>query len=91
MPVSGAWRVSYSHYSVVESGDDNNTVIYLNGRNLGASSVHHTYTSTGMVNTTSGRVVILRASAGDTIELRTGTMEGHYNDISFCVEYIPKM
>ena len=91
MPVSGAWRLTYSLQSWVESGEENDCYLYLNGQRLSAETLHTTYTESGGVWSTGGRVVTLEASAADTIELRTITMNGSYRHIIFCAEYISKM
>merc|ERR1712110_721260 len=90
VPVSGAWRVTYSMYSTVDSGDLNFCYLYRNGERLDETS-HTTNSESGTVRSTGGRVVTLEASAGDKIEIRTETMRGSYYDILYCAEYIPKM
>ena len=89
MPVSGAWRLSYSMYSLVDSGDYNYCYLFINGQAL-LETDHVTYSKTGGVASTGGRVVTLEASAGDLIEIRTTAMNGYYMYILYCAEYIPK-
>ena len=90
MPVSGAWRVTYSIESQVYSGNDNWAYLYINGDRLDETK-HVTYSDSGEVISTGGRVWTLEASAGDRIEIRTTYMEGIYNEILYCAEFIPKM
>ena len=91
MPVSGAWRISYSMFSWVDSGEQNDANLYINGQQLSDETFHRTYSESGLVVSTSGRVVTVEASAGDEIEIRTTTMLGDYYRILYCAEYIAKM
>ena len=77
MPVTGAWRLTYSLYSFVDSGDNNWAYLHLNGDPL-RETRHYTYSQTGAVTSTGGRVVTLEASAGDQIEIRATTMGNNY-------------
>ena len=92
VPVSGAWRLTYSLYSQGASVDYNVCFLYINGDQLDETR-HVTYSESGIMISTSGRVVTLEASAGDKIEIRATTMEGSYGYyyILYCAEYIPKM
>lgn len=90
MPVSGAWKISYSLESDVDSGEYNDCWLYLNGVQL-TETKHDTYSASGRVNFTGGRVVTVEASAGDKIEIRATRMDGSYGFILYCAEYIPKM
>ena len=90
MPVSGAWRLSYSMQSWVDSGEENWAHLYINGDQLQGPD-HDTSSGNGWVRSTGGRLVTLEASAGDTIEIRTTNMGGYYYYVYFCAEYIPKM
>ena len=90
MPVSGAWKLSYSMRSLVDGGDDNSCYLYLNGEQLDETE-HDTYSKTDVVGSTGGRVVTVEASAGDKIEIRATVMDGNYFYILYCAEYIPKM
>ena len=56
--------------SDVGSGESNEASLYINGNKL-EESYHFTSSSSGVVRSTSGRVVTLEASAGDKIEIRT--------------------
>ena len=90
MPVSGVWRVNFNLLSFVESSEWNWVSLYLNvGRIKGTK--HETSSPSGLVRSTSGRVVTVEASAGDSIELKAEKMEGSYYFINFCVDYIAKM
>ena len=90
MPVSGAWRLSYSMSSHVAYGNSNYAFIYINGNKL-PETEHKIYGDIGRGDHISGRVVILEASAKDTIELRATRMHGEYSGINFCAEHIFKM
>ena len=90
MPVSGAWRLTYSLRSLVDSEEQNISYLYINGEEL-TETIHGTYIQTGQVISTGGPVVTVEASAGDQIEIRTTRMEGSYFRILYCAEYIPKM
>ena len=87
MPLSGTYRVSYSLTSVVYSGKSNNVYLHLNDDQL-PETRHTTYSDRDQVQSTSGLVVTLEASAGDTIELRTSKMDHQFYRINFCVEYV---
>ena len=91
MPVSGAWRLSYSLQSRVDSEEINQAHLFFNGVALFETS-HYTYSETGVVSSTGGCVVTVEASAGDQIEIRIPfEMDGDYFNILYCAEYIPKM
>ena len=90
VPVSGAWKISFSLLSKQESGEFTKAGIHFNG-NIMYETVHRTYSASGKVESTGGRVVTQKASAGDQIEIRTTSMEGTYFYVLFCVEYISKM
>ena len=87
--MSGVWRVTFSLYSRVDSGESNLAYLYINGGQV-AESEHHTYGSRSVFST-GGREVTREVSQGDTIELRTTEMRGIYYDINFCAEYFPKL
>ena len=80
--------MSYSMWSRVEIQKENAAYLYINGKQqLGTE--HTTYSASGVVYSTGGRVVTLEASAGDKIEIRTPRMGGEFEDILFCAEFIP--
>ena len=87
--MSGAWRISYSLYSYLGSGQANHAYLYLNNYQLDETK-HDTYSYRGGTST-GGRVMNLEVSAGDRIEVRAVKMEGHYRYILYCAEYIPKL
>ena len=91
MPVSGAWRLTYSMGSTVNSWNSNLSFLYINGGLLDESSRYRTFSETGQVLSTGGRVVTVEASAGDKIEIRATTVDGSYWRIIFCAEFISKM
>ena len=85
--------MTFSLMSWVGSGEAeqrNQAWLLLNGVGLG-QAVHHTYSKTTGMDSTGGRVVTLKVSAGDFIELRTTRMDGAYWYIYYCAEFIPKM
>ena len=90
VPVSGAWRLTYSMRSSVDSGEYNYCYLYLNGEQM-PETRHETHSDNGWVRSTGGRVVTVEASAGDEIEIRTTRMEGHYYNFLYCAEYMTKM
>ena len=90
MPVSGAWRVTYSLYSVVDSGEYTIARLYFNGEDV-SQTVLTTYSESGEVGSTGARELTLDAGVGDKIEIRTTTMDRYCNRIIFCTEFIPKM
>ena len=55
LPVSGAWRVSYSLRSSVVSKKVNHAYLYMN-RNQLTETLHDTYSESGLVLSTGGRV-----------------------------------
>ena len=88
--MSGAWRLTFSLMSRAESGNYNYCDLYKNGNRLD-ETIHETYSGYGRVQSTSGRVVTLEASAGDRIEIRPYEMYGEYWYTYFCAEFIQKM
>ena len=92
MPVSGAWRVSFSMASLVGVGygDQNRAYLYINGNQLDETE-YWTYSESGLVCSTGGRVLTLEASAGDKIEVRTTRVDGYHYNVLYCAECIPKM
>ena len=90
MPVSGAWRLSYSLEFQVHNNDANSCYIYFNGEAL-IMTRSWTNSEVGWVYSAAGRDVTLEASAGDQIEIRADGLGGHYLDIQYCAEYIPRI
>ena len=88
--MSGAWRLSFSMWSYVNTGLFNDCYLYLNGQKL-LETTHETFSASGQVHSTGGRVVTVEVSAGDKIEVRATRMDGSYYYILYCAEYIPKM
>ena len=82
--------MSYSLRSSVHIKEGNTAWLFLNGNQLDETE-HNTYSNSGTVSSTGGRVVTLEASAGDTIEIRATQMDRYYVNIYFCAEFIPKM
>ena len=90
MPVSGAWRLTYSLESWVDSEAINYCYLYINGEKLDETQ-HEQRSGSGWDSTTGGRVVTVEASASDKIEIRADRMDGYYYQILYCAEYLPKM
>ena len=80
------WTVSYAIRSIQFSGDSNAAYLYVNGNKI-EESVHYTvYTgSEGSVYSLGSRSLYMRLEAGDTISLRTGTIQFLY-EITLCFE-----
>ena len=77
-------------YSRVESSEYNGAMLYINGHQV-QESQHWLYSGSGggQVRSTSGREVNLEVSQGDKIKLRAHVMDGYYEHINYCVEYVP--
>ena len=88
--MSGVWKVSYSMYSRVYSEEWNHAYIFHNGAAM-RETVHYTSSGYYFVRSTSGRQVIMEASAGDSITLRTTGVDGDYEHILLCFEFIPTL
>jgi len=91
VPISGDWRVSYSVQSKVYSGEENYARLFLKGHLLGPETQFYTFSESGAVYITGGRVVTLEANAGDTIHFGATKMDGEFRLIDYCAEYITKM
>ncbi len=93
MPVSGAWRVSYDLTSLVHSGEVNRVFVHLNDKKLWRTEHHttSTYKSDGRVSSTGGRDWTFDASVGDTFYLKATNMDGKFEFINFCAQFIPKI
>ena len=90
MPLSGSYRVSYSMLSYVNS--DQTNIVHLHHNDLALEeSRHKTHSSSGLVASTGGRELIVEASAGDSISLRTSTMDGEYWRVMTCFEFLPRI
>ena len=88
--MSGAWRVTFSLWSLTHSGQSNTAWLHLNGQAM-EETYYRTYSSSGSVYTTGGRELIMEAREGETIELRATYMSGFYFQVIYCAEYISKM
>ena len=80
--------MSYSMRDWVTSGYENIASIYFNGNRLW-ETYHQTYSGLYKQISTGGRQTFLEASAGSTIYLNLNKVDGNWQHISFCVEYIP--
>ena len=93
MPLSGAWRVTFSIMSKVEGMESNWVFLYLNGVRV-KPSMWSNYSGGSAVGTTSGREWIQEAIAGDAISLWSSKPQGGYYgtllEVNCCFEFIPK-
>ena len=92
VPISGLWRVSYSLYSSVtspsDSGVGNSVFLYHNNARV-PETLHLTYSANGTMGSTGGRELIAKASAGDSIYLKTTDMNGDgFYQIKTCFEIV---
>ena len=90
MPISGAWRVSYSMFSYVDSEEDNNAFITVNGVGVYESQLT-AFSNSGAVGSTGGREETLEASAGDSITLWADRLEGDLALVLTCFDFLPTM
>ena len=94
MPVSGAWRFSYSLVTALLLGDEINIAsIYRNNRAL-VEMEHQTIMDEheiATVRNTGGRATMVHAKAGDAITLVAMALEGHFAYITFCAEFISEL
>ena len=90
MPVSGVWKMSYNMESRVDNWEQNRAFLYTNGEELD-EAIHYTNSQGAAVYSTSGRLVTLKASAGDKIEIKADRMDGWYKYVLFCADFISKM
>ena len=74
----------------MHSKDGNTAYLYINDAKLD-ETYHGTYSETGQVDSTGGRVVTVEASAGDKIEIRADKMDHAYYLFLYCAEYIARM
>ena len=76
--------------SYVNSTETNIGHLYHNNVAL-EHSRFKTHSSSGLVASTGGRELIVEASAGDSISLRTSTMDGEYWRVMTCFEFLPRI
>ena len=88
--MSGVWRVTFSLSSSVESMEYNRAMLYINGGAV-YESQHRTFSESGLVRSTGGLELTREFSQGLNIELMAVSVDGRYDEINFCFEYIPKM
>ena len=96
MPVSGAWRLTYSMVSHVSDGE-NVAYLFINGKSV-PETQYRLYTRSNFMYgifmyAPGSREVTLEASAEDQIEIRIDKKVdlGWFEHIYFCAEFIPKM
>ena len=78
--------MTYSFAVYTDQKDDLMAWIYFNGNKL-QESFHYTFSGTGTNRETGSREVTLAAKVGNTIDLRTGTMQNWFHTIYFCVAF----
>ena len=76
--------------SYVNSTETNIGHLYHNDVVL-EESRHKTHSSSGLVACTGGRELTLKASAGDSISLKTSAMDGDYWRVMTCFEFLPRI
>ena len=76
--------------SRVDNWEQNRAFLYTNGEELD-EAIHYTNSQGAAVYSTSGRLVTLKASAGDKIEIKADRMDGWYKYVLFCADFISKM
>ena len=69
--------------------EENIVWVYVNDKAVPESLHKSYYSNSGEVTYTGGREVILDVDEGDTISLRTTTMQGTFWEILMCLEYQP--
>ena len=90
VPMSGTWRLSFSLGTMSDSYQDSTLCLFINDVHI-EEAIHYSYSNGGLVGATGGREWTLKASAGDSISLRPGTLplEGKFSRIEFCIQFIP--
>ena len=69
----------------------NHAYLFINGNEQVDESHYHTYSESTRIISTGGREVTIKAFQGNTIELRATDMNGSYNNIFYCAEYVSKV
>ena len=87
VPVTGVWRVSFSLMSHVGTKETNYVLIYHNQQRI-EETLHDTHSGYKGVSSTGGRELVTRAERGDTFHLGTWGMDGYYNNIITCFEFV---
>ena len=86
VPMSGTWRLSFSLGTMSDSYQDSTLCLFINDVHI-EEAIHYSYSNGGLVGATGGREWTLKASAGDSISLRPGTLEGKFSRIEFCIQF----
>ena len=87
--LSGVWAVTYTIKSRQDSGERNQAWLFLNGEKIEESNHRTYYTgSDGRVGSLGSRSLYIRLETDDTIDLRTGRLDGSLYDITFCLELV---
>ena len=84
MPVSGAYRVSFSLFSDTNTNWWNIAYIKINGNRM-PETRHDTYSGMHTVYSSSGREWFFEARSGDTISLEITKGGGYYGTVNFCI------
>ena len=74
--------------SDVHTRDYNLAFLYYNGRRMEETEHKTYYSGSGIMASTGGREVMVRAQQGDTLHLRTGTMDDGFYDVNICFEFV---
>ena len=87
VPLTGVWKVSFSLYSYVSTGQINDVFIYHNQQKI-EETWHRTGSKYYTVRSTGGRELITRAEQGDTFHLGTYRIGGLVDNIIACFEFV---
>ena len=91
VPQSGVWRVSFSLTSGVGSADtenQSNLVCIVHNEDAVVESQDYTGSEWYHDTTTGGRELITRAEQGDTLYLQTNFVQGSFQYIMICFEFV---
>merc|ERR1719461_1556487 len=74
---SGVWEVTFSMHPWLNSDEEIEAYLYINGRKLTESQYDTTYyNSEGWVGSLGSRTLFIKLNKGDKVTLRTGTLTG---------------
>ena len=88
-PRAGVYLITFSYRGYNAHGKRTEVYMYKNGGRLDETRFLTYYTgSSGQVDSTGGRSVYQKLEAGDTLNLKTSTVDGTMYNIMFCVQFI---
>ena len=88
--MSGVYRLFFNLRTSNDDGDTNYVYLYLNGDVMEASQTGaNLHDSDGHVSSNGAREVIIAATKGDTITLKSNQMDGELQHVLTCFEYQP--